>query len=300
MAEEMNKSINDEVDVDLNKTDDLNITDDKKITVFYVTDPICVYCWAFEPVMRKFKTLYSDKVNFKVVMGGLLKGWEGFSDSSNGISKPEDVGEHYKDVMEKYGVPAGGRIWKEDPITSSYPASKVVKVVEEISETSAMRILRMIREELLAFNRNVSKDSVLEDILNRQNRNGAKIVRDIKSDHAEDLLNKDLEFSKELGAEAFPTVVISDSEGNGVRIVGTTDFETLENALDKVAGEDVEPSPLPELSSMFDYSRNIFFKEIEVMYDLEPEMVEDFISKNLPENSYEIREVLNHKFIIRK
>lgn len=290
--ESLNTKLNDKVNMEGLK--------DEKLNVFYVTDPICVYCWVFEPVIRKFYSLYKDKVNFKVLMGGLLKDWNGFMDEANGISKPEDVKAHYEGLSDKYGLPIDGSLWLDDPITSSYPPAMAVKLVEEISTTSALKILRMIREEVLVFNRNVSKDSVLEDILNRNNRNGAKIVRDIKENHALELLENDIKLAKELGVHAFPTIVITDNKGNGVRLTGYTDFNSLENALMEVSSNEIEPNPLPSLLSLFDNSRNIFFKEIEVMYDLEANMVYDFIAKNLEENSYEIREVLGKKFIIRK
>ncbi len=272
----------------------------KGITVYYVTDPICCFSWFFEPEIRKFNMLYKDSVDFKVVMGGLMKSFEELKKEVPEFKEPKDIGEHCKEESGNYGMPLDGTVWAKDPLSSSYPPSKAIKLVGEISKSSSEKILRMMREEMMVFNRNISKDSVMEDILNRQNRNGAKIIADIKEGKADALFDADLKFAEELGADVFPTVVIADSEGNGIRIKDFTDFETMEKALYEVAGEEIEPAPLPSFDSLFDYSRNLFFKEIEVMYDIEPEMVEDFISKNMPENSYEIREILGTKFVIRK
>ena len=61
-----------------------------------------------------------------------------------------------------------------------------------------------------------------------------------------------------------------------------------------------EAATLPELMDMFDISRFIFLKEIETMYELKPEEVEPFILHNLSEDSYEMREILNSRYIIRR
>ncbi len=270
-----------------------------KVDVFYVTDPICSYCWCGEPHLRKFQTLYKDKVNFHIVMGGLLEKWTGFSDTGNGINSPADVGAHWREASSRFGMPIDGTVWEKDPIMSSYPPSIVYKLVKNISKTSSDRFLRSIREQVMVFNRNIAKDDVLEEVLYRLDRNGKKIVADSKTEASRELLNQDFKLAASLRAYSFPTVVFVGEDGNGLRVSGTSTFETYEDALTQIAGE-IEPNPLPELIEMFNLSRNIFFKEIEVMYDLEPEAVLPFIELNLPENTYEVREILGYRYIIKK
>ena len=197
-------------------------------------------------------------------------------------------------------MPIDGTVWEKDPIYSSYPASILFKLVKQISDTSSRRFLRSLREAVMVFNSNIAKDDVLANILDRNDRNGQKMVQDMKTDNALALLEEDLTLSKELGVTAFPTVIFFKDGEDGVRITGLQDFETYEEALLSLVSEELEPAPLPELKDMFKISRNIFFKEIEVMYDLEPELVEAFIEHNLPENSYEIRTILNSRYVIRK
>lgn len=273
---------------------------DKKINVIYVTDPICCYCWEAEPYIRKFRALYESKVNFTTLMGGLLEKWEGFEDHNNGIDSPSDVKAHWMEASEKFGMPINPSVWDNDMISSSYPPSRVYKIVRKISKTSAEKYLRSAREEVMMSGRNIARDSVLEDILYRLDRNGKKIVADSKTDDAVKMLEEDFKMNNELGVNSFPTLVFLNEEGNGFKLPGLTCFEDYEEALKAVAGGDIEPDPLPELKDMFNLSRNVFFREIEEMYDLEPEETEEFIKHNLPENSYEIREVSGGKYIIRK
>ena len=44
-----------------------------KITVYQFTDPVCIWCWGNEPVMRAIDYLYGDKVDTEYIMGGLVE-----------------------------------------------------------------------------------------------------------------------------------------------------------------------------------------------------------------------------------
>src|SRR5690625_6939143 len=100
----------------------------KKVDVYYGTDPICAHCWAIEPVLRRFGHEYGRHVNVKTVMGGLLPGWDGFADRANGIGKAADVAGHWREVGEASRMPIDGSVWVRDPLSSSFPPSKVFLV----------------------------------------------------------------------------------------------------------------------------------------------------------------------------
>lgn len=268
--------------------------------ILYFTDPICSYSWQAEPVLRKLALLYKDSVDFHIFMGGLLKNWDDFAKEEKGPEVLEEMADHWKQAYEELGMPVDGTIMNSDPVQSSYPAGTVYSLVKEISETSAKRVLRMMREELMVFNRNISREDVLTDILDRSNRNGEKIVASLSSDHAKELFQEELALAKELGADVFPTIILINTQGEALRIKGVHPFEDYEKAMDDFFGSDAPQGPLPELASLFDTSRNLFFREIEIIYDLEPEAVEAFVAKNLPEDSYEVREILGSRYLIRK
>ena len=42
----------------------------ERITILQFTDPICVWCWGNEPVLRAIEYLYGDKVRIEFIMGG--------------------------------------------------------------------------------------------------------------------------------------------------------------------------------------------------------------------------------------
>lgn len=270
------------------------------VTVYYVTDPVCSYCWEFEPAIRKFVTLYKDKINFKIILGGLMPSLESIAMDKTIETGAKTIGEHWRENSKKFKMPISGEVMFKDPVTSSFPASLAFKQVQKISDTSSQKFLRGVREELFAFNLNISKDKVLEDILFRIDRNGKKIVSDSKNEETKEDFDIDLKTTLKLEVTGFPTVVFKNEEGKIKKVVGLHTFNDLEEALNEVSSTTIEKNPLPTLKEMFNFSRNIFKEEIKVMYDLKDEEIMSFIEKNLGKDTYEVRECLNTFFIIHK
>ena len=274
----------------------------KTITLYYVTDPICSHCWALEPVLRRFVEQYGEYFNFRTVMGGLLEKWhDGPIDPANGIYKPADVAGHWREVGEHTRMPIDGSLMIDNPVQSSFPPSRVFKIIQQnYNETKAFEFLRRAREALFVFNRNISDESELIKIVNEIGLDGESIVNASEQQAGIQLLNADFELTRNLGARAFPTIVMINEENKGIKIVGGRPLESYVEGLHQVLnGKELQPKQLPPLSDMLDKEKLLFSKEIEVLYDVEPSAVQNFIEKELSPESYRLKEILGEVYIIR-
>lgn len=271
---------------------------EKTIDFYYVTDPICSHCWALEPVLRKFQEQYGQYFNFHTVMGGLLEKWDGFADAGNGISNPADVASHWREVGDHSRMPIDGTVWLDNPIHSSYPPSRVFKVIQKYDEQLANRFLRHIREELFAFNKNIAEEQTLIEFVNEIGLDGNKIVAEANQDDGQKLLDQDFVRAGQLGARGFPTIIMVNKENQGVRVVGARSFADYENALKQVlkTTDEISPKEQPSLSNLFENETRLFSKEIEIMYDLQPNEVTTFVQAELPAEQFTIKEVLGETF----
>lgn len=174
---------------------------EKKVNLYYVTDPICSHCWAIEPTLRRFVEQYSHYFDFHTVMGGLLEKWhDGPIDPANGIYKPADVAGHWREVGEHSRMPIDGSLMIDNPVQSSYPASRVFKVIQKnYDEATAFNYLRRAREALFAFNQNISDPSALIEIVNNLGLGGEAIVNEAEQPIGQQLLNEDFELTRNLG-----------------------------------------------------------------------------------------------------
>lgn len=273
----------------------------KKVTLYYVTDPICSHCWALEPVLRKFEQQYGHYLQIHTVMGGLLENWDGFADVSNGISSPADVAGHWREVGEHSRMPIDGSLWLTNPVQSSYVPSRVFKIIQQQDAHLANSFLRRAREAVFVFNQTISDEKVLVDLVNKLGLNGEAIVKEAGSSTGQQLLEQDFALSRSLGVRGFPTIIIVNDENKGVKIVGARSLESYVKGLEQALNNETpHPKPAPSFAELLTQEGMLFSKEIEVMYNLEQHEVNAFAEKQLSSIQYEANEILGELYFDKK
>jgi len=273
----------------------------KTVEFYYVTDPICSHCWALEPVLRRFIEQYGDYFHFHTVMGGLLEKWgDGPVDPANGISGPADVAGHWREVGEYSRMPIDGSLMVDNPVQSSYPPSRVFKVIQKhYGDEKAFGYLRRARESLFAFNQNIAEKSVMIEIVNKLGLNGEALVTEAEGSNGQQLLNEDFALARDLGARDFPTIIMVNEEKKGVKIVGGRPFESYVDGLKQVLNvEKLQPKQQPTLSNLLRKEGLLFSKEIEVMYEVEPSDMKAFIERELSSDHYQEKELLGETYYV--
>ncbi|WP_303969614.1 DsbA family protein [Sporosarcina ureae] len=271
----------------------------KEINLYYVTDPICSHCWAIEPELRRFVEQYGHYFNMHTVMGGLLEKWhDGPIDPGNGIYKPADVAGHWREVGEHSRMPIDGSLMIDNPVQSSYPPSRVFKIIQKNhGDTLASAYLRRTREELFVFNQNISERAEMVGIVNALGLDGEAIVNEAEQPIGQQLMNEDFAQARSLGATGFPSIIMINAENKGLKIVGGRPLESYVDGLKKVLDVDtLQPKPQPALSSLLEKERLLFSKEIEVMYDVEKSDVASYVEKELSSNHYQAKEILGEVY----
>jgi putative protein-disulfide isomerase len=274
----------------------------KSIEVYYVTDPICSHCWAIEPVLRRLKEQYGHYFNFHTVIGGLMEKWhDGPIDPANGIYKPADVAPHWREVGVYSRMPIDGSLMIDNPVQSSFPPSRVYKVIQKNhNDALAYEYLRRAREALFAFNQNISDPSVMIEIVNKLGLDGDAIVKEAEQPAGQQLLNEDFGLARNLGVRGFPTIVMINEENKGVKMAGGRPFESYVDGLKQVLNlEELQQKPLPSLSSLLEKEKLLFSKEIEVMYDLEQSDINDFVEQELSQDRYQKKEILGESYFTK-
>lgn len=273
----------------------------KKIDLYYVTDPICSHCWALEPVFRRFMETYGHHVNLHKVMGGLLEKWhDGPIDPANGIYKPADVATHWREVGAHSRMPIDGSLMVDNPVQSSYPASRVFLQIQEMHGFEmAFAFLRSAREALFVGNSNISDAIVLQKVVNDLGINGEEVMYLAETDQAQDRLEQDFALARRLGARGFPSLVFVNEEEQGIKLSGVRAFEMYEEALERVLGEKPEPQNPKTLEKLLMKDQFLFAREIEEIYSLTKEKAESTINE-LDSAQFEKKEFLGEVYVIRK
>ena len=269
-----------------NRIEEINMSIQNKVKLIYYTDPICSACWAIEPELKKFKLEYGEYVQIEYKMGGLLPGWEGFSDNSNGISKPSDVGEHWDEVGEHTEMSIDGDVWIEDPLSSSYPPSIAFKAMQKQGEDIALIFLRNIREMVFLEKKNITKEHYLLKAVEKSGGDTIQFLTDYNNENVKQSFYSEIEEGRKMGVRGFPTFIFVGETGSGFKISGMAGYNNYILALEKAYGNKITPKEIKysELDLLKKY-KFLATKEISFILSQEKSStianLEKFVSKGM-------------------
>ena len=147
------------------------------------TDPACCWSWAAEPALRKLMVEFGDELHFTFVMGGLAREME-----------PEV--EEWLEVMSETGMPLDPLLWKEGPLSSTYPACMAVKAAQEQVHDGGYGYLRTLREGIMCFRRKLDTTEALVEEARRSGLNVERFRIDLGSHAIVEAFGTDLEATR--------------------------------------------------------------------------------------------------------
>ena len=177
------------------------------VEIDYYTDPVCSWCWATEPNLKRLKEEYGDAVHITYKMGGLLESWKVFYDALNDIGNPAQVAPHWADVSRHSGMPIDEKLWQEDPPDSTYPASIAVKAAQRQGEDAGERYLRRVREMGLAECKNIARREVLVQAARDVGLDLDRFLADLDDPSTEGAFRDDMADARSQDISGFPTLV---------------------------------------------------------------------------------------------
>ncbi len=203
----------------------------KPVKVIYFTDPICSSCWGIEPQLRKLKLEYGNTIEIEYHMGGLLPSWEVYN--SGGISKPSDVAHHWEEASAYYDMPIDGDVWLTDPLNSSYPPSIAFKAAQMQSEEKAIVFLRRIREMVFMEKKNITQWGHLQQAAAEAGLDTALLHKDAEG-KAVQLFRDDLQLAANMGVRGFPTLFLTNGDGQTLTLYGFKPYAEFAKAVQQV------------------------------------------------------------------
>ena len=271
-----------------------------KVDLFYATDPLCSFCWVFEPTIKKFRYQYAKYIaNDTTLMGGMIEKWENFGgENTDGITDAIEIAKHWRELGDYTRMVIDGRVWLDEPVKSSYPSAQVYEIVRRDYPEKERIFLRKLRENVMLWNQDISKEIVLKTMLDEMDMDAEKVWNDSDSFDGRMLLNGDLSLAQSLTVTAFPTVVLINEKNQGIKVVGAQAYDALVEALTQIVPENsvLIPAPVPSLDVVMEDQTLLLSREIEILYDLSESEVNTFVDLTLGKENYQKGELFGQNF----
>jgi len=208
-----------------------NINPDKP-KLYYFYDPLCGWCYGFSPIIDKIYAEYKNKINFEIIAGGLAIGNravsinEGYSyikgalstvTQSTGVS----FGKAFVDLAEE-----GTYIY------NSEPPCKAFTILKQQNPEKAFAFAAELHQAIFIDGKNLNDWEVLAEMLIHYNIEKDFFKEAFFDDSTKVKTYEAFAYSKQMGANGFPTAILIK---NGKKIVltrGYTDYANFKKALD--------------------------------------------------------------------
>lgn len=257
---------------------------EKKLVITQYTDPMCIWCYALEPGLRKIDVLLGEQVEFHNVMGMLVSdarqiiGDDAFSEMRFEQLR-QQMTSHFLDAANASGMPVSVEHMKTctpDRVTS-VPMSTAFEAMKLVDENIANAYLRRMRESAHAEDRWLSEYGRLIELAAEFPIDIEQFKANLESGRASEALKNDMYLCQAAGVRSFPTMVMKYGDRK-LGINGFRDYETLKRAAEQVSEGEIVLEDVPYSTEALVAYVNRFGKvaaqEVKVMFSLSDEQLE--------------------------
>jgi putative protein-disulfide isomerase len=213
------------------------------MTLFYIYDAYCGWCYGFSPVMKKIADKYNSRLAIDVLSGGMI-----IDEQVHPISRTADyIRGAYPRVEELTGVQFGEYyLWhinhpdESDWIMNSEKAAIALCIFKEYDPDRALEFAWELQYALNYEGRDLCDDEAYRHILAQHNISAEDFYAKLHSEAYKDKARYEFALAKHLQVTGYPCLLLQSSDSKFYLLArGYTDFETLDarisNVLDTLA-----------------------------------------------------------------
>jgi putative protein-disulfide isomerase len=196
--------------------------------IIFVADPMCSWCWGFEPVMSSLVANLPDTIKVSLLLGGLrAEGDQEWDDEFK-----EFLRHHWKNVQERTGQSFNlALLEKEDFDYNTEPSCRAVVTMRELDKTKQFTFFKALQEAFYLRGEDITQDEVIVKIAEDEGVDKEAFLRTFLSAGMKEKTKTDIYKSRSMGANVFPSVVIIDDEGHLCVVKGYKDYEEIKKLL---------------------------------------------------------------------
>ncbi len=208
-------------------------------TLYYVHDPMCSWCWGFHPAWLELQSKLPNDIQITHVLGGLAP------DTNEIMPKAMQnaIRGYWKNIQTRIpGTRFNFDFWdfpeKSQPRRSTYPACRAVIAATQQNAEIETEMILAIQQSYYLHAKNPSDHHVLADIAEFLTLDRARFEADLISEKVDRKLLADIEFSRQLGAQGFPSLihVIGSEPSSKLKRLIPIDYNHSETMLAAIIG----------------------------------------------------------------
>lgn len=260
-----------------------------RIKIYQFTDPVCVWCWGNEPVIRALDYLYGNKIDIEFVMGGLIEDITTLYDLSGPrntiISRANEIiANNWLAASARHGMPVNVEDMSlfSERYPSSFPQNIAYEAAKRINPTVAKKFLRRIREATFIEQRRTSQMDVLVELATEVGFDAAQFIDEYTTGSASGDFMQERMKCRRNGITGFPSYLIREGSTK-IILGGYQNLSTLHTVIGRLSGGKIRPRKVgPSQANLMDFIQRyetVYPVEIEVAFALDRARTDLMISE---------------------
>jgi len=178
-----------------------------KITLIYIHDPMCSWCYGFKPVLEYLHKELKGIIEIKYLLGGLAKD----NDQPMTEAMQNHIIENWKKIEKTIpGIKFNYDFWSKCIARrSTYPSCRAILATIKQNINLENDMLKLIQQAYYLEARNPSDYNVLYELSKKLNINHKQFISDIHSDEINNQLMSQIQQCRDIGADSFPSLYLN-------------------------------------------------------------------------------------------
>lgn len=189
----------------------------KNTKLIYIHDPMCSWCWGFRQVLQQLLATLPTNIKVTRILGGLA------ADSASPM--PEEMQrtlQHTWQMIQRKipDTEFNFDFWTNcKPRRSTYPACRAVIAARQQGEKYDEEMTHAIQKAYYLDAKNPSDDTTLIDLAECIGLNPGEFASALNSPSTRQVLADEINFSRNLGAQGFPSLMlITDNATRAIKV----------------------------------------------------------------------------------
>lgn len=179
----------------------------EKLTLFYIHDPMCSWCWGYRPTWDLLKSTLPENVVVKYVLGGLAPD----SDAPMPQDLQNTIQGYWRRIHAELGTEFNFDFWRLcKPRRSTYPACRAVIAAQ--LQNSETEMIDAIQRAYYLRAMNPSDTSTLIELAGELGLDKEKFSADIESQQIQQELQAQIQFVRNSPCRGFPGLILKQDE----------------------------------------------------------------------------------------
>ncbi len=202
--------------------------------LLYVMDPMCAWCYGFEPELEEFLKKNSS-IEVDWIMGGLAV------DTNYPMDEKlkQTISSYWYEIEKKTHLTFNHDFWKlNTPYRSTYPACRAIISAESLKTRSAHQMVKAIQSAYYLEAKNPSLEETLVACASSIGLDENQFLEVFKSEETEEQFQQHLRLTYQLQARAFPALFYIDDKNQAHPLtLGYTQAANLEQRFNNIKGK---------------------------------------------------------------